>query len=36
VISVVRPVTKYEGKAHVAGSAVTEFLWESRSEGTRP
>jgi tRNA (guanine-N7-)-methyltransferase len=35
-ISVVRPVTKYEGKAHVAGSSVTEFLWESRSEGTRP
>src|SRR5271170_7318329 len=35
-ISVVRPVTKYEGKAHVAGSAVTEFLWESRSERTRP
>src|SRR6202000_2752066 len=29
-ISVVRPVTKYEGKAHVAGSAVTEFLWERR------
>jgi tRNA (guanine-N7-)-methyltransferase len=27
-ISVVRPVTKYEGKAHVAGSAVNEFLWE--------
>jgi tRNA (guanine-N7-)-methyltransferase len=29
-ISVVRPVTKYEGKAQVAGSAVTEFLWERR------
>jgi tRNA (guanine-N7-)-methyltransferase len=35
-ISVVRPVTKYEGKAHVAGSVVTEFLWESRSERSRP
>lgn len=35
-ISVVRPVTKYEGKAHIAGSAVTEFLWERRSQGTRP
>jgi tRNA (guanine-N7-)-methyltransferase len=29
-ISVVRPVTKYEGKAHVAGSDVSEFLWERR------
>jgi tRNA (guanine-N7-)-methyltransferase len=29
-ISVLRPVTKYEGKAQVAGSAVTEFLWERR------
>src|ERR1700743_3080662 len=35
-ISVVRPVTKYEGKAQVAGRAVTGFLWERRSEGTRP
>lgn len=35
-ISVVRPVTKYEGKAQDAGSAVAEFLWERRAEGTRP
>lgn len=27
-ISVTRPVTKYEGKAHHAGSAVAELLWE--------
>jgi tRNA (guanine-N7-)-methyltransferase len=27
-ISVERPVTKYEGKAQHAGSAVTELLWE--------
>jgi len=27
-ISVARPVTKYENKAHDAGSAVTEFVWE--------
>lgn len=27
-ISVQRPVTKYEGKAAVAGSAVTELVWE--------
>lgn len=27
-ISVRRPVTKYEGKAHSAGSAVTELVWE--------
>lgn len=27
-ISVRRPVTKYEGKARVAGSDVAEFLWE--------
>ncbi|WP_197509077.1 tRNA (guanosine(46)-N7)-methyltransferase TrmB [Mycobacterium sp. E3247] len=26
-ISVVRPTTKYESKAHEAGSAVTEFIW---------
>ncbi len=26
-ISVVRPTTKYETKAHEAGSAVTEFTW---------
>jgi len=31
-ISVVRPATKYESKAHDAGSAVTELLWER----TRP
>ncbi len=27
-ISVQRPVTKYEGKAHHAGSSVAELLWE--------
>jgi tRNA (guanine-N7-)-methyltransferase len=35
-ISVVRPITKYEDKAQHAGSAVTEFVWERRSEGNRP
>jgi tRNA (guanine-N7-)-methyltransferase len=29
-ISVQRPVTKYEGKAHHAGSAVAEMLWEKQ------
>ena len=29
-ISIRRPVTKYEGKAQRAGSAVTELLWERR------
>ncbi len=29
-ISVVRPITKYETKAHRAGSDVTEFLWVRR------
>jgi tRNA (guanine-N7-)-methyltransferase len=29
-ISVIRPATKYESKAHYAGSAVTELLWERR------
>jgi len=29
-ISVQRPVTKYEGKAQHAGSAVAELLWEKR------
>jgi tRNA (guanine-N7-)-methyltransferase len=29
-ISVQRPVTKYEGKAHHAGSAVAELLWEKQ------
>lgn len=29
-VSTVRPTTKYEGKAEVAGSIVTEFLWERR------
>ncbi len=28
VMSVTRPTTKYEAKAHDAGSAVTELLWE--------
>lgn len=36
VISVVRPTTKYEIKARHAGSAVTELVWESRSERNRP
>lgn len=30
-ISVVRPTTKYETKAHHAGSDVAELLWEKRS-----
>ncbi len=30
-ISVARPVTKYEGKAQHAGSAVAELLWEKRA-----
>jgi tRNA (guanine-N7-)-methyltransferase len=34
-ISVVRPTTKYESKARHAGNAVTELLWESRSERDR-
>lgn len=29
-ISVVRPTTKYETKAHEAGSAVAEFIWQRR------
>jgi tRNA (guanine-N7-)-methyltransferase len=29
-ISVQRPVTKYEGKAQHAGSAVAELLWEKQ------
>lgn len=29
-VSVVRPTTKYETKAHQAGSAVTEFIWLRR------
>ena len=29
-ISVNRPVTKYEGKAHDVGSAITELVWERR------
>jgi tRNA (guanine-N7-)-methyltransferase len=35
-ISVIRPTTKYESKARYAGSAVTELVWESRSERNRP
>jgi tRNA (guanine-N7-)-methyltransferase len=35
-ISVARPTTKYENKAHRAGSAVTELVWERRSERNRP
>jgi tRNA (guanine-N7-)-methyltransferase len=30
-VSVARPVTKYEGKARDAGSAVAELVWEKRS-----
>ncbi|MFN8228591.1 MAG: tRNA (guanosine(46)-N7)-methyltransferase TrmB [Mycobacterium sp.] len=29
-ISVHRPTTKYEGKAHTAGSAIAELVWERR------
>jgi len=29
-VSVARPITKYETKAHEAGSAVTEFIWRRR------
>jgi tRNA (guanine-N7-)-methyltransferase len=29
-VSIVRPTTKYENKAHDAGSAVTELVWERR------
>ncbi|HNM84334.1 MAG TPA: tRNA (guanosine(46)-N7)-methyltransferase TrmB [Mycobacterium sp.] len=29
-ISVRRPVTKYEGKAHTVGSAIAELVWERR------
>ena len=29
-ISTVRPTTKYETKAHHAGSAVNEFIWVRR------
>ncbi|WP_424082592.1 tRNA (guanosine(46)-N7)-methyltransferase TrmB [Mycobacterium sp.] len=35
-ISVVRPTTKYEGKAQHAGSAVAELVWQRRSERSRP
>jgi tRNA (guanine-N7-)-methyltransferase len=35
-IAVVRPTTKYENKAQDAGSAVTELVWEKRSERSRP
>ena len=28
MVSVTRPITKYETKAQHAGSAVTELLWE--------
>jgi tRNA (guanine-N7-)-methyltransferase len=34
-ISVVRPITKYEDKAQSAGSAVSELVWERRSERSR-
>jgi tRNA (guanine-N7-)-methyltransferase len=30
IVSTVRPATKYEGKAHDAGSVVNEFLWERK------
>ena len=29
-VSTIRPTTKYEGKAEVAGSVVNEFLWERK------
>jgi tRNA (guanine-N7-)-methyltransferase len=35
-IAVVRPTTKYETKARHAGSAVTELLWDRRSERNSP
>jgi len=35
-ISVNRPTTKYETKARYAGSAVTDLMWESRSERNCP
>jgi tRNA (guanine-N7-)-methyltransferase len=35
-ISVNRPSTKYETKARHAGSAVTELVWQSRSERNSP
>jgi tRNA (guanine-N7-)-methyltransferase len=35
-ISVVRATTKYETKARHVGGAVTELLWESRSERNSP
>jgi tRNA (guanine-N7-)-methyltransferase len=35
-ISVVRPTTKYETKAQRVGNAVTELVWQRRSERKRP
>jgi tRNA (guanine-N7-)-methyltransferase len=35
-ISIARPTTKYETKAQRAGNAVTELVWQSRSERKRP
>jgi tRNA (guanine-N7-)-methyltransferase len=35
-ISVIRPTTKYESKARYADSAITELVWERRSERNRP
>jgi tRNA (guanine-N7-)-methyltransferase len=34
-ISIIRPTTKYETKAQHAGNAVTELVWQSRSERKR-
>lgn len=30
-VSLARPVTKFEGKAHLVGSAINEFVWERTS-----
>lgn len=35
-VSLVRATTKYETKARHVGSAITELVWESRSERKRP
>lgn len=34
-ISVVRPTTKYESKAHEAGSAVADYVWKKRGQVTQ-
>jgi tRNA (guanine-N7-)-methyltransferase len=35
-VSIARPTTKYEIKARHAGNAVTELVWQSRSERKHP